>query len=305
LITVQRAPAYATVQDLGRKHFRSSGVPYAGAMDSIAMATINLLIGNARDSAGIEMALTGGAFTFDEATTFALGGAQCSAALGTKQLESYRAFRASAGETLQVENISAGRFLYIAFGGGIDTERVLGSRSTYVPGAFGGLNGSRLKAGDVLPIGSSRNDRAHQVADSLPVALRPTIGNPEIRFIPRPGEPVGEIAGRYTLSASSDRTGYRLEGFARAGGGSVTSEPVCMGTLQLPPGGEPIILMADAPTVGGYRVMGGVISADLGVLAQKLPGDSVELVPVTLEHARRELENLGEIETQIEEWCIK
>ena len=273
-------------------------------MDAIAMVTINLLIGNDRDAAGIEMALTGGAFTFGEPATFALGGAQCSATLGAKPLESYRAYRASAGEIIQVENITAGRFLYIAVGGGIDTERVLGSRSTYVPGAFGGFNGRRLKSGDALPIGSGRNDRAHQVADSLPRTLRPAIGNVEVRFIPRQGEP-DEISGLYNLSASSDRTGYRLEGFSRAGGGSVTSEPVCAGSVQLPPGGEPIILMADAPTIGGYRVMGGVISADLGVLAQKLPGDAVELVPVTLEHARRELENLAEIETQIEEWCIK
>ncbi len=303
MITVQRAPAYATIQDLGRRGFRSSGVPFAGAMDAIAMVTINLLIGNARDCAGIEIALTGGVFTFDEPGTFAFGGAQTAAFLGTSQLESYRAYRARAGETLEVQNITESRFLYIAFGGGIDTQRVLGSRSTYVPGAFGGLDGRRLKSGDSLPIGSGERRRAHQVADALPHALRPPVGNPQLRFVPRPGEAADEIAGRYTLSASSDRTGYRLEGLALTTGGSATSEPVCAGTIQLPPGGEPIILMADAPTVGGYRVMGGVISGDLGVLAQKLPGDPVELVPVTLERARRELENLSEIEMQIEEWC--
>jgi biotin-dependent carboxylase-like uncharacterized protein len=305
LITVSRAPAYAAIQDLGRKNFRSSGVPYAGAMDAIAMTTINLLVGNSRDAAGIEMALTGGSFLFDEPATFALGGAQCVATLGIRPIDSYCAHRAAAGETLHVENITAGRFLYVAVGGGIGTESVLGSRSTYVPAAFGGLNGRRIKSGDVLPVGSSRASAAHQVADSLPPALRPPIGNPQVRFIPRPGEAADDVAGRYMLSASSDRTGYRLEGFSRNGGASVTSEPVCAGAVQLPPGGEPIILMADAPTVGGYRIMGGVISADLGVLAQKLPGDVVELVPVTLERARRELENLSEIETQIEEWCIK
>jgi Allophanate hydrolase subunit 2 len=210
-----------------------------------------------------------------------------------------------AGDTLHIENLTAGRFLYVAFAGGIDVERVLGSSSTYIPGAFGGLDGRRIKSGDTLRTASLGAERTHQVADSLPVALQPPFGIPHVRFIPRPGESADDIAGVYALSASSDRTGYRLEGFSRAGGGSVTSEPVCIGTVQLPPGGEPIILMADAPTVGGYRVMGGVISADLGVLAQKLPGDTVELVPVTLERARRELENLAEIETQVEDWCIK
>jgi antagonist of KipI len=305
LITIGRAPAYATVQDLGRVHFRSSGVPFAGAMDTIALATTNLLVGNSRDAAGIEMALTGGSFTFDIATTFAVGGAQCSASVGAKQIESYRAYRASAGDTLQVETISAGRFLYITVAGGIDIDPVLGSRSTYVPGGFGGLHGRRIKSGDTLPIGPLKNDRSHQVADALPVALRPPIGSGQVRFVPRADELAEEIAGTYALSASSDRTGYRLEGASRTGGGSVTSEPVCVGTVQLPPGGEPIVLMADAPTVGGYRVIGGIISADLGALAQKLPGEAVELVPVTLERARRELENLAEIETRIEEWCIK
>jgi biotin-dependent carboxylase-like uncharacterized protein len=274
-------------------------------MDAIALATANLLVGNSRDAAGLEIALTGGSFTFDTGGAFAVGGAQCTAIIGAKQVELYRAYRAAPGETLQIETLSAARFLYIAFAGGLDVEPVLGSLSTYLPGSFGGLEGRRVKSGDTLQMRSPENLTSYQVADALPAALRPPIGNPRVRFIPRPGELAEEVAGVYTLSASSDRTGYRLEGFSRPGGGSVTSEPVSVGTIQLPPGGEPIILMADAPTVGGYRVMGGVISADLGVLAQKLPGDTVELVPVTLERARRELEHLADVETQIEEWCIK
>jgi Allophanate hydrolase subunit 2 len=209
------------------------------------------------------------------------------------------------GDTLQVEKIIAGRFLYIAFAGGVDVEVVLGSRSTYIPGAFGGFEGRRIKSGDSLKIAQRTNDRAHQVSDSLPAALRPPIGTPQIRFIPRPRESGDEIAGTYIVSTSSDRTGYRLDGTPRSTGGSVTSEPVCAGTVQLPTDGAPIILMADAPTIGGYRVMGGIISADLGILAQKQPGETVELVAVTLERARRDLEHLAEIETQIAEWCIK
>ena len=304
MIVVQRAPAYATIQDLGRSRFRASGVPTAGAMDQFALATLNVLVGNGRGYAGFEIALTGGVFVFDTPTVFAIGGAEASARLAGREVETYRAYRAAQGEILSVENPSAGRFLYIAVGGGINVEPVLGSRSTYVPGAFGGLSGRRLKSGDILSVGTRASTRKHQVADCLPQKLRPPFGSDEIRFVPRVDIDTSEIAGVYQLSASSDRTGYRLDGNPRAGGASITSEAVCPGVIQLPPGGEPIVLMADAPTIGGYRVAGGVISADLGILAQKNPGQRVELVPVSVEKAQRELERLVEVESLIEEWCL-
>jgi biotin-dependent carboxylase uncharacterized domain len=305
MIVVQRAPAYATIQDLGRTGFRASGVPGSGAMDQFALATLNVLVGNDRADAAFELALTGGVFVFDSATVFAIGGAEASARLAGRDVETYRAYRAAQGEMLTVENPSAGRFLYITVGGGVNVEPVLGSRSTYVPGGFGGLSGRRLKAGDVLSTGTRTSLRKHQVADSLPQKLRPPLGGAEIRFIPRADVDPGEVAGIYQLSPSSDRTGYRLDGNPRTGGASITSEPVCPGVIQLPTGGEPIILMADAPTVGGYRIAGGVISADLGILAQKNPGERVELVPVSVEKAQRELERLVEVESLIEEWCLQ
>jgi antagonist of KipI len=305
MIVVQRAPAYCTVQDLGRTGFRASGVPESGAMDQFALAALNILVGNQRADAGFEMALTGGVFVFDTPTVFAVGGAEVNATLSGKKVETYRAYRVSQGEILAFENPSAGRFVYLAVGGGLNVEPVLGSRSTYVPGGFGGLSGRRLKSGDVLSFGPRSVARTHQVSDSLPTRLRPPIGVDAIRFVPRVDIDPSEVAGVYMLSASSDRTGYRLDGNPRTAGASVTSEPVCPGVIQLPPGGEPIVLMADAPTIGGYRVGGGVISADLGILAQKNPGDRVELVPVSVDKAQRELERLVEIEGLIREFCLR
>ena len=303
MITVQRAPAYATVQDLGRRGFRGSGVPAAGAMDSVALATLNILVGNPRNLAGLEIALTGGSFYFDEPVTFAIGGAETDASLDGRKLDSYRAYRANAGQILKVDTLFAGRFFYLTVSGGIDADNVLGSRSTYLPGGFGGSGGRRLRSGDTLTVGHIPKGRKHQVADSLPMHLRASIGNSEIRFV-RANADAATVDGSYRLSPSSDRTGYRLGDNHRDGGASITSEPVCPGVIQLPPSGEPIILMADAPTIGGYRVMGGVISADLGMLAQKLPGERIELVPISIERARRELERLAEVETLIEEWCL-
>ena len=273
-------------------------------MDAIALRTLNILLGNDPGDAAIELALTGGVFAFQSPSTFAIGGAESAATLGTSKLEPYRVYRAVAGDILTIENLSAGRFCYFALGGGVDAARVLGSRSTYLPGGFGGIGGRRLKAGDTLGVGARRTTRKHQVVDSLPDALRPKTSGAEIRFIARSDESEKKIAGVYHVSPSSDRTGYRLEGATREGGASVTSEPVCPGVIQLPQGGEPIILMADAPTIGGYRVMGGVISADLGILAQKLPGARIELLAISVERAQRELEKLAEVETQIEEWCL-
>jgi len=304
VIVVQRAPAYATVQDLGRIGYRASGVPGSGAMDPIALSTLNILVGNERGYAAIEMALTGGVFVFDSPAVFAIGGAETTARLAGRGVDTYRAYRAAEGEILTIENFSAGRFLYVAIGGGIDVESVLGSLSTYVPGGFGGFDGRRIKSGDALNVRARRSLRKHQVADMLPEKLRPPIGAAEIRFIPQIDFDANDIAGAYRVSPSSDRTGYRLDGNQRVGGASVTSEPVCPGVIQLPPGGEPIVLMADAPTIGGYRVAGGVISADIGMLAQKNPGDVVELVPISIERAQRELERLAEIESLIEEWAL-
>ncbi len=274
-------------------------------MDKFALATLNVLVGNDRGDAGIEFALTGGIFMFDSPAVFALGGAVTTAILAGREIEPYCAYRALQGEILSVENPSPGRFLYLAVGGGVNVEPVLGSRSTYVPGGFGGIAGRRLKAGDILGVGVRASTRRHQVADSLPPKLRPPFGSAEIRYVARPDVDSAEISGVYQLSPSSDRTGYRLDGNPRTGGASITSEPVCPGVIQLPPGGEPIVLMADAPTVGGYRIAGGVISADLGLLAQKNPGERVELIAVSVEKAQRELERLVEIEALIEEWCLQ
>ncbi|MEO8194051.1 MAG: biotin-dependent carboxyltransferase family protein [Gemmatimonadales bacterium] len=303
MIVVSRAPAYATVQDTGRIGFRSSGVPRAGAMDPQALSTLNVLLGNDATAAGIELALTGGELEFTAAATIAIGGAEASATLNAAPVEEYRAHRAAAGDVLSVQGITRGRFLYIAVAGGIDIPFVLRSRSTYVPGAFGGVEGRRLKVGDSLPIGAAVPRRRHQVTDPLPVALRPLRERDTVRFVPR-GDAGPSIDGTFVVSPASDRTGYRLLGSPRDDGASITSEPVCPGTIQLPPGGEAIVLMAEAPTIGGYRIMGAVAGADLGVLAQRLPGETIVLEPITVERAQREAERRAETLSRVGEWGL-
>jgi antagonist of KipI len=302
VIVIRRAPAYATIQDRGRTGYMSSGVPRAGAMDLPALDTLNALVGNPLDSAAIECALTGGELELTDRVTFAIAGAGAVAKLNDREIDAYRAHTSRPGDVFTFDAISSGRFVYIAFAGGIDVPVVMGSRSTYVPGGFGGFEGRRLKNGDVVKVGSSSRAR-HHIADPLPLRLRPQRKSDPIRFIPR-GISDELTLSEWTLSSSSDRTGYRLAGQAVIGGASITSEPVCQGVIQLPPGGEPIILMSDAPTVGGYRILGTVISVDVGRLAQMTPGEPVSFETISIEKAQRELADENERIDQIREWTL-
>jgi antagonist of KipI len=302
MITVRRAPAYATIQDLGRRGYMASGVPRAGAMDLPALETLNALLGNARNAAAIEWALTGGELEISNRTTFAIGGASATVRINDREAEHYRAQNAKPGDVITIDSISSGRFLYVAFSGGIDTPVVMGSRSTYVPGAFGGLEGRRLRNGDTMTTATSARPRRH-VADPLPPALRPRRISGPVRFVSR-GAHDELTLSEWSLSSSSDRTGYRLAGQAVIGGASIISEPVCAGTIQLPPGGEPIILMADAPTVGGYRILGAVITSDIGRVAQMVPGEEISFEPVPVDFAQRELATQHERIDRIREWTL-
>lgn len=282
----------------------ASGVPRAGAMDRGALETLNALLGNDSNAAAIEIALNGGELEFREQSTFAIGGVGVIARLDDAAIEPYRAYRAVASAVLTIESITSGRFVYLAIYPGIMTPPVMHSRSTYLPGAFGGFEGRRLRNGDVLPTDDGRlRQRRHHVADPLPVDLHPVSERAAIRYVARDDVPDFH-RDPWSVSPASDRTGYRLRGRSIDGGASITSEPVCAGTIQLPPGGEPIVLMADAPTVGGYRILGAVISADLGVLAQMSPGTSVTFEPVSIDDAQRALRAEEERIERIREWSL-
>jgi antagonist of KipI len=254
-------------------------------MDVLALYTLNTMLGNSANAAAIEWALTGGEITFVDRTSFAVGGADAAAKLNETSVDAYRAYLASPGDQLVVEGITTGRFLYIAFSGGIETPVVMRSRSTYVPGEFGGLDGRRLKHGDEIPVTAQKRTR-HQVLDSLPQPLHPDRAPNPIRIIAN-GDASEITHAEFSISSSSDRMGYRLAGQMIFGGASITSTGMCPGVIELPPGGEPIVLMADAPTIGGYRVAGCVISADLGRLAQLTPGSIVKFEETTVEAAQR------------------
>lgn len=262
-------------------------------MDSPALETLNQMLGNTRNTAAFEWALNGGAIEFRHNTTFALGGAEAACTLGGLKLESFTAINARAGDVLQVDRLVDGRFLYIAVAGGIACETVLGSQSTCLAGGFGGIDGRRLQTGDHIDTGVVERRGRHQVVDALPLHLRPPRRTEAIRFVTRHFDAESTArefaAATYTISAASDRTGFRLDGSTLAGGRAVTSEAMCPGAIQLPPGGTAIILMADAPTIGGYQLVGSVITADLASLAQKMTGDRVTFAEMNIRAAQAAL----------------
>lgn len=313
MIVVERAPPYLTVQDTGRFGYRSSGVPQAGAMDQWSLAMANVRAGNQRNAAALEWAIGGGSLRFERDTTIGLAGAEIDATLDEIRIESQAAIVVRAGQTLRVRGITRRRFLYVAVRGGIDCPLVLGSRSTYLPAGLGGIDGRKLASGDVLRLGQTTSPQRHTTPrerQELLVNGAPVYDAVTVRVIARSSDTIeqgdrnesdsdsdAELFARfvdrsYTVSGASDRMGYRLETAEPLDGAraSITSEPVCAGTIQLTPSGQPIVLMADAPTIGGYRIIGTVISFDLPIIAQSLPGRIIRFEGISVGNAQALLE---------------
>jgi len=265
-------------------------------MDSFTLRAANAVSGNHFDAAGLEWALGGGSIRFEADAVFSLGGAKAHATLGGEVAAPCTTIYAKAGDELTIEQITSGRFLYVAIRGGIEVPPALGSKSTYLPGRFGGYQGRTLKTGDSLLVGV---DSSHLPTDGFHCAaeLLPRY-EPGIVHITRgtQADLFDESAWRtlteseYRIAAASDRTGYRLEGPALANpAGTLPSEASCPGSIQIPGDGLPIVLMADAPTVGGYPKIGVVAEADLPIIAQRSPGDSIRFELITIEQSQRAL----------------
>ena len=283
-ITVIQPGLFTTVQDLGRPGHRAAGVPLSGAADPVSLRLANLLVGNAEGAAAIECTLLGPTLRFEQDSLVALVGGDFPGLPGGV------ATRVAAGTVLPLGHATKGCRGSLAVAGGIEVEPVLGSRSTLVLAALGGFAGRPLRAGDGLVVGAS------ETASSRWAAVMPPRGRSQaLRVIP--GEQVEAFATQawrqgFRASSRSDRMGVRLEGDPLPGAAAfagMASVAVFPGTVQVPPDGQPIVLLADAQTIGGYPVLGQVIAADLPRMAQLRPGDDLRFEPVTLAEARAAL----------------
>jgi antagonist of KipI len=283
-----------TVQDLGRPGLGDLGVPPGGAADAHALRLGNLLLGNDEGAAALEATLEGPTLLFESAALVCLAGAPFAATFEGEALEPWGAVEVPPGARLSFGRALAGARAYLCVRGGFDVPLVLGSRSTDVATGFGGLSGLALAAGDRLgigppPPGPPRGRRVVAAAARWSGArrlLRVTPGAQEEWFAP---EVVAAFfSSPFRVSASSSRTGVRLEGTALAAPSrSLVTEGVAAGAVQVPAGGLPIVLLVEHPSTGGYPKIANVITADLSALAQLRPGEEVRFARVTHDEARR------------------
>jgi antagonist of KipI len=300
-----------TIQDLGRRGHQRIGVPVGGAMDQLALRIGNLLVGNTDDDAAIEASLIGPTMTVGDAGALvAITGADLDATIDGVPAARWRPIHLPAGATLRFGHSQLGCRAYIAIAGGIEVPRIFGSHSTYLRARFGGHEGRALRAGDALAIGQPSatasairrsiplvDGRATAARWSIAASLRPPYSDaPTVRLIA--GAHAGALTDEsheqlfnapFRVSSASDRMGYRLEGAALAlrAPMELLSEGVAFGSVQLPPGGAPIVLMADRQTAGGYPRVGEVASVDLPLIGQLRPGDHLRFRSISLDEAQR------------------
>lgn len=291
-LRVVRPGLLTTVQDLGRWGHQASGVPVAGPMDTYSHRLANLLLDNDPLAATLEVTLIGPELTFEAeaATSAAVAGATFDVELDGLPVGTDTTFTLQPGSRLRFGRRRAGARAYLAVAGGILTGPVLGSRATHVVSAMGGLAGRALAAGDVLPVATRQPvERRRAIGLRLPAAgrarLRVLEGPQAHWFSPDAFGVLTSVSFR--ISPRSNRMGYRLDGpplvFAR--NEEPLSEPVTFGSIQVPAAGQPILLMADRQTAGGYSKIATVIAADLPLGGQLAPGDAIDFAFCTREEA--------------------
>jgi antagonist of KipI len=285
---------FTTVQDLGRPQAIAAGVPPGGAMDRFAHRAANLLVGNAEGDATLECTLTGPHLVAEHSCLVAITGADLDPRVNGQPAPIWTGIFLGQGDHLTFGARRSGGRAYIAVAGGIEADRWLGSASTYLLAARGGMHGRNLKAGD--QIGTAREATRPAVSGHhLVERLRPqyadhtlfAIAGPHVKRLDPEGR--GALFGaEYKVSREADRMGYRLDGPRLAtSGDELLSFGLAAGAVQVPHGGQPILLMADHQTAGGYPVVAVLVSASMPVAAQLVPGDELHFKEVTLERARQ------------------
>jgi KipI family sensor histidine kinase inhibitor len=281
-ITVIHPGLFTTIQDLGRWGHQSLGVPVGGALDVVSHCAANAAVGNEAGAATLEVTLSGPELRFECDAWVAVAGADLGATLDSSPVPLHRPVRCRADSVLRFGERRRGTRAYIAVDGGIAVPPVLGSRATHAASGLGGIDGRRLTAGQRLPLGRPAGDSGRVV----PPAVLPAPGDSVVlRVLPGPQDdffPSDALAvleqSRFVVSPQSDRMGYRLSGgrVPRHPGREMISDATFTGAIQVPLSGEPLLLMADRQTTGGYPQLAVVIAADLPLAAQVAPGDRVE-----------------------------
>ncbi|MEV6274802.1 biotin-dependent carboxyltransferase family protein [Nocardia sp. NPDC051832] len=283
MILLDAVGPLATVQDLGRPGWFGSGVGVAGAADRGSIRLANRLVGNPEHFAAIEALLGGLTLRVDRQHTLAVTGAPAPATVDGTPVGPASVLELRAGQTLRLGLAGTGLRSYIAIRGGIDLAPVLGSRSR---DTLSGIGPEPLRPGDRLPIGPAPDTLP--IVDVAPVA-QPTADPLDVRVVLGPRDdwftdPAALFRGEWTVSADTDRVGARLDRrtgppLARKAAGELPTEGMALGSIQVPPSGQPVVFLADHPITGGYPVLAVVVSADVDAFAQARPGRVIRFRP--------------------------
>jgi biotin-dependent carboxylase-like uncharacterized protein len=282
-----------TVQDLGRSGQLRYGIPPSGPVDVRAFVIANRLVGNPDGAAGLECTLMGPRFTVDAACTIAVTGAEAPVTINGDPAEPWSTLALVSGDTVRVAASRAGVRAYVAFSGGLDVPPALGSRATYLRGRLGGLQGRALRRDDVLGLFPAPLPAPRRLAPSeIPVfeaeaEVRVVLGPQADRFTAQ--GIAAFLGGPYEMLPQSDRMGARLKGprIDHLRGHDIISDGIALGSIQVPGDGQPIVLLVDRQSTGGYTKIATVASFDIGRLGQVKPGQRVRFRAVDVAEAHR------------------
>ncbi|WP_144460637.1 biotin-dependent carboxyltransferase family protein [Siminovitchia fortis] len=308
MIQILKSGLLDTIQDLGRTGYQKYGIIVSGAMDKLAHRLANLLVGNPENEAALEMTLMGPKIQFETDALISICGGDLQPSISGNPVPMWRPVFVKKGAKLDFRYAKKGCRAYLAAAGGFDIPTVMGSKSTYLRARLGGYHGRALKAGDRVPFGlpSEVSEKINtglagsryftpsswSVADDVypameePMAIR-TIKGPQFDWFDEKSQ-IDFYQKEYEVTAQSDRMGYRLEGrpLNLKQQRDMISDAINFGTIQVPPDGKPIILMADRQSVGGYPKIGQIASVDLPVVAQAKPGERISFTEITSEEAQ-------------------
>lgn len=294
-ILIQTPGLLTTVQDLGCTGYQKYGVPPAGAMDTRSFSLANLLVGNDGGDAGLEITILGPCMQFEESAVIAVTGGDLQPVLNGAPLSMYRALAVQAGDTVQFLGPKTGCRAYMAFAGGIDVPVVMGTRSTLLKSGIGGYKGRALLKGDRLQLlktvtalpGMPQRCLAPEDFSAKEITVR-VVEGPQAASFSKQGMQTF-LGTPYTVGKLFDRLGYRLEGaeIEHDGEAGIISDGIAFGSIQVPADGQPIILMADRQSTGGYTKIAAVISVDLPLVAQCVSGCRLRFQMVSIEQAQQ------------------
>jgi len=295
LLKVKRPGLLTTIQDLGRFGYQQYGIVASGVMDTFSMQIANLLVGNNRADAVIEVSLSGPTFEALDDMIIAICGGNLSPMIDGEKIEMWRSFLLKRGQTLSFGEPISGARAYLSIAGGIDTPTIMGSKSTYLKASIGGFHGRALQKGDIIEgLGLFEKRRVGRKInhEDIPkyqdtVQVHVVIGPHEDSFTD--DALTRFFSSEYKITPQSDRMGYRLSGTSieHKQESEIISDAIPFGGIQVPANGQPIILMSDRQTTGGYPRIGTVISVDLPYLAQAKPGQTVQFIDISVEEAQK------------------